>query len=442
MINQPPSAMDRRTVRGLTCAGIALVLCVHAAGRIGAYCSPLRNDSYIYASFGYRIAQGDVLYRDMSDIKPPGLFLLYAMNYLVLPPGRPSLVPVESLFLIAAYYAVYRIARDFYGPAIGVCASIIAAVTLNYFTVMGYVIEGFGLAENFMVLPAVAAIGFYMNGRSTGRSTPFVLAGVLLAWDAALKQSAVAVIAAVGIHQAAWAVFVERSVRKWAKHAALIAAGAILGALPFIVLLLMQGTFRTALELLTRDAGAMIARGTAWPATLADIRPLALPLAWCGWALVDALGWTIRRTREPSGPNSQSDRGNRPTDASFVGLLLIWCLCEASLIALLPLRSAHYYVAACPPFILLTGSALHRFSLAGRSLSPPARCAASSIALVISAALYRPVINESMPVALSRWKSHDAAADRRRFDDAVNAGRIHFGRGAPFVEPDPNPLTD
>lgn len=417
----------------LIAAVVAVIIAIHIAGRVGAYCSPLKNDSYVYAAFGYRIAHGDVLYRDMSDIKPPGLFMLFALVYLVGPASRSSIVPVESLFLLLSCYLIYRLSRQIYGGAVALVVAVVAVVTINYFTVMGHVIEGFGLAENFMVLPAVAAVLFYRRAllHPGGRPTALFVAGLLLGFDTSIKQTALAVVTAVAVHWSWSTLLVARTPRRWAKGCGWLLLGGLLAWSPFVVLMVVQGTWGTAWTLLTSDAGAMIGRGTAWPLQWREVLPLQLPLAWCLWALL----WSLER-RLRSRPSKSSHGVPPAVSLSDLVLLGIWCATESALLLVLPLRSAHYYVVACVPFILISGAPWAALSKSVERWPHRARLAVWSIAIVGSAALYRPAVDAIVPCAIARYRAYDWEADARYFERAVHSGRIHYGRGRPWRETD------
>ncbi len=424
----PPTALSRRW---LVVTVVVFVIGVHVAGRVGAYCSPLQNDSYIYASFGYRIAHGDALYRDMSDIKPPGLFLLFAAAYLIFAGGRSAVVPIESLFMLGAYFVIYRTARVMYGRSVALVVTVVAVVTLNYFTISGHVIEGFGLAENFMVLPSVAAVLFYRQAAASGGRWRMVLSGVCLGCDAAIKQTALPVFIAIAVHWTLQAIVKKTGLREWLRGSLLLLVGILAAWLPIITMLCVQGTWSVAQSLLTRDASAMIGRSTAWPTHWRTILPLHLPLLWCAWAAMAAVERWLRSRRS----NPKSHHRLFDPVAGDVSLLVIWCAAELAMLSLLPLRSAHYYVVIAVPFILLSGWPFAVLNAATESLSRRARFATWSIAMIGSAALYRPAVDRIVPIAIARYRAFDWAADERYFNEAIHWGPIHFGRGEPWIGP-------
>jgi len=445
-------------------AVVLLVIAIHVAGRTAAYCSPLKHDSYIYAGFGYRIAHGDAMYRDMSDIKPPGLFYLLALGYLVLPGGREVVVPTESIFLLLAYYAIYRLARGVYDRAIALMVTVVAVITLNYFMVSGHVIEGFGLAENFMVLPAVAAVCFYRVGLHQDGRGALVLCGLFLGLDTTIKQTALPVVAAIGLHWTAATLVVHRSPGRWLRGVGWMAAGGLIAWGPILLIMCVQGTLGFAWSLLTEHAAKMVGRSSALPDDWREILPLQWVLIALVWSLLAIIEYRLRSTKKPGGwpialamgesnslpvarvPDPLRSKGwgidssmgaNRIVQTTDLTLLLLWALCEVALLSQLPLRSAHYYVVTCVPIIVLAG--LPFAVLRTLLISRPARVrlAAWSIAVIGLAAWYRPVVNAIVPTAIARYQSFDWEADRKLFNEAIHWGRIHFGRGQPWVETPP-----
>ncbi len=400
------------------------VACVHVAGRVGAYCSPLKGDSYIYASFGYRVAHGDVFYRDMSDIKPPGHAWLNAVAYSFGGWGRSALIPLESLFLVAAYAAFYALGKRWYGHGVGLCVMILGVVTINYLSVTGKVIEGFGLTENYMILPALLAALCYVRSLN-GNAKWLVATGIFLGLEGLLKQTAIALTIAVFVHWV-WTIGVWR--REWlrcVRGASLVIAGGLIVWIPVSSILWWQGVLFKTIPLLTGQAATMASKGTGWPSQWMDVLPLWPALIWGAWAVVHgALAWKRRE-------NIGRDTYHQPT-----GFLVIWAAAELFMLWNMPLRSSHYFVLTSVPLILLTGAFWAMYWRVIREKSTGRRQAGVAVAVVLTAAACRPVVDIIVPVAMARYRTYDWASDRQHFDAAIHWGRIHFGEGPPFIAED------
>ncbi len=412
--------------RGRACviaAAVALIVGVHIAGRVGAYCSPLSSDdSYIFAGFGCRMAHGDVLYRDMSDIKPPGLFMVYGLVYRVAPAVRAAVVPVETVFLLLGYAAVYYAAAEAFGRRAALAVTVLSALTINYFSVTGVAIVGFGVAENFMVFPAAATAWMYVRALRTGREGALLAAGVFMGVGTCLKQTALPLVVALTIHWTLVMLIRRRSTARWIRGLLRMFLGGCIGWAPAIALLAMQGTLLTAVRLLTSDAGAMLARGCAWPDEWRDVLPLWVPMVWAAWALARRIECGVRG-------ESMMETGS----ARVVTFLMLWTAAEVVMLWRLPLRSPHYYVVSCVPFMLLAGVPIAAFGRSVTKMAPRARTVAWSVAVVLSGVFLRPVVDEIVPRAIGAYRSYDWAEEQRRFDEALDWGPIHFGRGDPFI---------
>jgi hypothetical protein len=408
--------------------GITAILAIHVLGRVAAYCSPIRADSYVFSSFGYRMAHGEVLYRDMSDAKPPGIFLLNAAVYLVADGGREALIPIESLFMLLGYFALYKIGADLYGRAVGLVLALVGALAINFFLLADYAVEGFNLAENYMVVVSAAAVLCYRRAYRSDRVALFLLTGALLGLGSVLKQTVLPLAAAILAHRTLWCLIADKRVRAGGRSCLDMLAGAGAVCLPFVLMVIVQGTAAEALAAVTRQAATRLARATAWPGQWEDIMPLGVPMAWCAIGL---LLWarSFVRLRGRELVPGRTDTGHTqvipgPMDVSF---LLIWLSGECAMLWYLPQRAFHYYVLSCLPLILCSGLiwAMLR-GVRQKGESQRVRVVLAAVA-IWSIAFARPAIDTLVPTAIARYRSYDAAADRAFFEEALRWGQVDFG---------------
>lgn len=415
---------------------ILVISAAHAVGRIGAYCAPTRADSYLYAAIGYRMARGEALYGPtLSDVKPPAVYALYALAYTVLPPGRASMIPVDVLVSAFGYWCVHGLARLLHGPGVALILTSAFALVVNSLMVLDFATEAFGLAECFMIPPAALAAACYLAAPATQLNRRLVVLGGALGLGLAVKQSAVALTAAVCVHFMI-TVFVERAPwRRTFKALGLMFVGAGLAALPFIALTLAQGTWSSALISIGPRAVGLLSGESAWPIDLQDVAPLSVPLAWSAIGLL-AFGHRAPRPSRPDDQCSPSavphgvpprclpcDRSRSTGRTGRLSFLLIWLVAEFALWTLLPLRAAHYYIPACMPLLMVSGvlwtqlASLHRF----------ARSPAIAVAGIASLAFLRPLWNRITPITIARFQTYDADADRARFDALLRLPTLLLG---------------
>jgi hypothetical protein len=127
-------------------------------------------DQALFAYFGNRLAHGAGLYVDVWDVKPPGIFWIYALITRIPGPEFQVLRAADLVYTAAAVIAIYAVGTAYWGRlAGGVAAALYGAV---YVTATGYWHSA--QPDSFMVLPLMLALLSYERGRIRGgRVWPF-----------------------------------------------------------------------------------------------------------------------------------------------------------------------------------------------------------------------------------------------------------------------------
>ncbi len=398
---------------------VVLIVGVHFAGRVGAFCSPIHADSYAYGTVGYRLAQGEVFYRDVSDVKPPGLYFLYALFYAFLPAGRVTMIPADTLFGLLGYWAVFLLGRDLYGRSVGVVVAVMAALIVNFFIVMDFITDAFGLAEAFMIFPLAMAARSYLRGTTGTRGAPFLWCGLWLGMAFAIKQTALPLAGAIALHWTARWVARQSSFGCWLRGARSMLVGMVIAVMPMVIMVVAQGTWRRALELLGPAAAGMLARESAWPTQWSYVLPLWVPLVWCVLAII----WWAER-----GVRSRRVASVAPGDLTF---LLVWCAAECVMLVYLPLRAFHYYVLSSLPVVILSGAFWKLLMETLRNHARRVMVCGVAAAAVFSMAFVRLIPDMIVPAAIARYRLYDATADRAHFEKVLSLKINTFGAPPP-----------
>jgi 4-amino-4-deoxy-L-arabinose transferase-like glycosyltransferase len=152
--------------------------------------TPLSTDEAYYALGGRTVLNGDRLYVDLWDIKPPLVYLIYAVPMAI---GGESDLSIRIFTLLCAAVTVagvFLLTRRFFGQRAGVFAA--GLYSFSYFALAGFV--ALGEAESFMVAPLIFAFFVYQT-RDERRSLPAAFAaGLLLGCAIALKFSAALIV--------------------------------------------------------------------------------------------------------------------------------------------------------------------------------------------------------------------------------------------------------
>lgn len=148
---------------------------------------PLATDQVLYALGARTILDGGQLYRDLWEIKPPLVFLIYTVPFAIAGEHMEAVRVLDLVNTGLAMGAVYLLGRRFFGER----AAILGA-GFYAFTYLTWAQEdGLAEAESFMAAPLVLAFALYRpeDGRREA-GLRALAAGVLLGAVFALKATA------------------------------------------------------------------------------------------------------------------------------------------------------------------------------------------------------------------------------------------------------------
>jgi len=379
-------------------------------------------DSYAYSVIGYRIAHGGVFYsQNLCDVKPPGLYHLYALAYLFLPSGRASMIPLDSVVGLLGYWAMFRLCADMFGRRIGWVVTVSGVLLVNAWPVLDFGTEGFGLAESFMVFPALMAVRQYRYGLMCSGLASLFWCGAWLGAEASIKQTALPLVLAIAVHFSVRELVSRRDLRRWLLGSVLMIAGGLAVATPWFVMFWVQGTWSRVIEVLGPSALGQLSKFTAWPDQWNNVMPAWMVLIW---GVLGLLLWWEAWFRKSEGQSGACGM----LDASEIGFLVMWFVLECIMLVKLPFRSFHYYVVTSLPLILLTGIFWTRIVSLRIRLSAGAAFACVSTAAVLSLAFGRITIDALVPIAIARYRAYDVDVDDAFFHTMADMEIIDFGR--------------
>jgi hypothetical protein len=292
---------------------LAIGLCVIAL-RAPLMGLPLERDEGGYAYVAWRLAEGEMPYRDWFEQKPPGIFLAYAAALLL--PIDPVVAIRLSAALASALASVALFALV--QPLLGLAPAALAALLLGWLSADPMLQGSIANTELFMLpgMIAAAALSLSVSAAPVPPRTSSLGLGALLGIATLFKPVAAAnvpffllVVALRGGRQG--------SLSRLARFAGWAALGGLLVWLPVVLWLWSRGAlaefadvvilhnFRYAgrLPLEVRAAafshyvsGFLPTQGPAWAAALLGLILLAARRAWlaagflAGFALANALG--------------------------------------------------------------------------------------------------------------------------------------------------------
>jgi hypothetical protein len=147
---------------------------------------PLDCDEAIYGYIGKRIAHGAVMYRDLTENKPPGGYWIYAAAVALGGADELTVRLMPVPFVLATIVLVWWVGRKVGGPGAGVLAAFVFAVVSTDPFLYG---ESANM-EHFINLFAFASLAFLIQGWDRPGRAWLVASGAALGAACLVKQTA------------------------------------------------------------------------------------------------------------------------------------------------------------------------------------------------------------------------------------------------------------
>lgn len=153
-------------------------------------------DDQLFGYFGWRIAHGAVPYVDVWDNKPPGIYWINALGFLIGADSYNGVIALCVIALLATHVLFFLICASNYFRGSAAVATVLASF---YFT-HGYFQGGTNRTETFLIPFELAGVLLYMRGFVRDRSWIWYLAGLFCGTAFLFKQVGLAGWGAMGLH--------------------------------------------------------------------------------------------------------------------------------------------------------------------------------------------------------------------------------------------------
>jgi hypothetical protein len=316
------------------------------ATRLIALPEPLGVDQGIFATAGWCLGRGLMLYRDVWDQKPPGIHLLYAAGFAIAGPRPGAVLLLDTAACAAACVLVFLLGARLHSRLCGWLSA--TAFAIGTYPAFARVYGGFlerAVAETF-ITPLVAAAAL------SAISSSYATMGILIGAAAVFKPTALVY----------WPVFL--AVAAWRRRNEAVRAAVVSGAmlpLPWIAIgmwLWSRGALPDAWAAIVDYNRAYVAAGAGWltlPDRLAhEVWRLVKtdPL----WSVAAAAGLTAvwRTARDHDADGFRARVVSRNAECPLVAIA--WLGAVACAVAANGVRMySTYFLPAGPPLALLAG---------------------------------------------------------------------------------------
>ena len=148
---------------------------------------PLDCDEAAYAYIGHRILQGDVMYRDLTENKPPLGYWLYTMAVAIGGYNELAIRVMPIPFILGTIGLVWWIALRLGGPG----SASLAAGLFVLLSTDPYLFGNGANMEHFINFFAVAALALFIKGWDQTDRRYLCASGVCLGAATLIKQVAI-----------------------------------------------------------------------------------------------------------------------------------------------------------------------------------------------------------------------------------------------------------
>lgn len=357
-MNVAPINLERPTPRWLVV--IVMLLCCAPLIAVSQFAAHLRFDvvdDQMFGYFGWRIANGGTVYLDVWDNKPPGIYWMNALGFLLAGDSYAGVIALCVVALLVTHLAFFGIGASVYHFG----SAAVATVLSSFFFTHGYFQGGTNRTETFLVAFELLGVLCFFRGFARDRWWLFLLSGVFCGIAFLFKQVGLAAWGAMGLHLIILMLTRELPIAVGVSRGLLMVAGAALPIAAAAAVLAAQGAFDAALFATFGFNRAYFATGDA---NLTEqfrnrynlIQHLQigfrLPLLMCAAAGIHAFLWWLRPAHRPQEIEVPL-KAQQPSVPRFVLLFAIWWAVAFWGASASPHHFRHYLIPTMAPMLLI-----------------------------------------------------------------------------------------
>lgn len=316
-------------------------------------------DDQMFGYYGWRILHGATVYVDIWDNKPPGIYWINALGFLIGADSYAGVIALCATALVAAHVCFFIVASSNYYRG----AAALATVFASFYITHGYYQGGTNRTETFMMPCELAAVAFYMRGFARDRWWKWYAAGLFCGAAFLFKQVGLAAWGAMGLHTILLVVLRDITWRSGLQRCLLLAGGVVTVLAVAAEALFVQGALDDAIYATFTFNQAYFAGGdSTWWDNYANRHMLGwnmmpilrMPVLAAIAAVIHAFLWWVRpRHRPPEIEKPLQSIG--PVCPRYMFLFGVWFAAAFYGAMVSPHAFRHYLVPLIPPLMLLVG---------------------------------------------------------------------------------------
>ena len=342
---------------------LAVVLLGHVvSSQITAHLRTDVVDDEMFGYFGWRIAHGATVYLDVWDNKPPGIYWINALGFLI---GGDSYAGVIALCLAAVCVTVvsfYVVCASLFHREVAVLGTILAGLFVTH----GFFQGATNRTETFLIAFEVTAVALYMRGFSRDRWWKWFLAGVMCGCAFLFKQVGLVAWGAMGLHTIVLVITRQMAAGVGVRRCFLLLGGAAMSIGAAVGTLAYQGALAEAYwAVFTFNRAYFQAEASSWFINYANwillkdhMIVLRLPLLMAVAACIHGFLCWLRPAARPAEINERIE-AVRPVCPRSLLLFFIWFSVALYGAVVSPHAFRHYILPSIPPLLFMCAHLLN-----------------------------------------------------------------------------------
>jgi 4-amino-4-deoxy-L-arabinose transferase-like glycosyltransferase len=330
--------------------------------RMNYWDQPFQMDEGVYSYVGWGMLENLVPYKDVFDHKPPSIYVMYSLAFLLFGPTALSIKIFATIYSMGSVLAVFLVARRLAGSKAGCLAALLFGIFSS-----GPRIEGGGVnTEIFMVLPYTLAAYSLLRAVETNERKHYLLFGLWTGLASTIKQVAVVNLFWVGAYLLVcmWRAKNRKAVTHALKDAGLVAFGTTLAWLPYCLYFYLKDALHHFyywqvsfnLDYIAEGHGAAPNFAVFWHQTKYILGENGIL-----WLLALAgIAWKWQELRKSRVFGLESSTGDQQVGTWFI--MSTWPLFSFLGVSLGGHFYGHYYIQIIPPLAVLGGVGLIKLS--------------------------------------------------------------------------------
>lgn len=319
-------------------------------------------DDQLFGYFGWRIAHGAVPYLDVWDNKPPGIYWINALGFLIGGDSYGGVIFLCVIALLATLTFMYLIQASIYFRGAAAVSTILGCFYITH----GFYQGGTNRTETFLMPCELAAALLYFRGFARDRWWKWLLAGVFCGLAFLFKQVGLAAWGAMGLHTIILVCTLELPWRSGLQRCLLLLGGAAIPVALAAAVLQVQGALLEPHGALFAIFGFNEAYFKVGASQLTELyynlhrlrnhmMPImTLPVLMAIAAVIHSTLWALRpayRPAEIARPLSEF----RPVCPRYMLFFGIWYCAAMYGAAISPHGFRHYLLPTFPPLLMAAG---------------------------------------------------------------------------------------